>query len=108
VTGAAVAMAWYTPATWRELQAIPEAKVQMSYSQFVRKIERMISEFTAQGIQVVKVSVNVSEMVEWCHQHGYEADSRGSAAFGAALTMALEAGQDVMTMRFEDRTRSVQ
>jgi hypothetical protein len=108
VTDTALGMAWYTPTTWRELRAIPEAKIEMSYSQFVRKVERMISEFTAQGIRVVKVPVNVGQMVKWCHRHGYEVDTKGRAVFGATLTLALEDGQDVMTMPFEDRTRSVQ
>ena len=74
-------MAWYTPATWRELRAIPEAKIEMSYPQFVRKVERMIAGFEARGLRVVKVPINVTQMVEWCHRHGYEADTTGRAAF---------------------------
>ena len=52
MSDAVLAMGWYTPATWRELQAIPEAKIEMSYPQFVRKVERMIAGYEAQGVQV--------------------------------------------------------
>jgi hypothetical protein len=103
-----VGIAWYTPTTWRELRAIPEAKVKMSYSQYVRKVEQMIEGFAAEGICGVKTPIDVGQMVTWCRRHGYDVDSKGRAAFGVALTMALEAGKDVMTMPFEDRTRTVQ
>jgi hypothetical protein len=108
VTDAVLATAWYSPATWRELRAIPEAKIEMTYPQFVRKVERMITGFEAQGVQVVKVPVNVSQMVAWCHRHGYEADTRGRAAYGAVLTMAAADGRDVMTVPVEIREHSVQ
>jgi hypothetical protein len=109
VTDAELGMGWYTPETWRELQAIPEAEIEMSYPQFVRKVERMIAGFEAEGARVVRVPIDVAQMVAWCHRHGYEADTRGRALFGSALTIALEDGRDVMTMPFEDRiTRSVQ
>ena len=102
-------MAWYSPETWRELRAVPEAKIEMSYPQFVRKVERMVAGFEAEGIRVVMVPINVAQMVAWCHRHGYEADSRGRALYGAVLTMAIKAGRDVMTMPFENRiTRTVQ
>jgi hypothetical protein len=105
---ACIGMGWYTPATWRELRAIPEAKIEMTYSALMRKCERSIAEFRAQGVQVVKIPINVSQMVEWCRKHGYEIDTRGRAAFGAAWMTAHNSGRDVMAMPFEDRTRMVQ
>jgi hypothetical protein len=47
MTEACVGIAWYSPETWQELQAIPEAKIEMSYSEFVRKCERGIAGFEA-------------------------------------------------------------
>jgi hypothetical protein len=102
-----LAMAWYTPSTWRELQAIPEAKVTMSYGEFVRKVERMTADYAAEGIQVVRYPINVGQMVEWCHLHGYEVNSRGRAVFGGALATAHGEGRNVMDMPFTDRTRAV-
>jgi hypothetical protein len=40
---ASVAMAWYTPEAWRELQALPEAQIEMTYSEHLRKCERIIA-----------------------------------------------------------------
>ena len=103
-----IAMAWYTPATWRELRAIPEAGIELSYSAFVRKCERRIADYIAQGFRVEKVPVDIGQMKAWCRKHGYALDAKGRAAFGAALAMARDSGEDVMAARFRDNTREVQ
>jgi len=108
MTETCIAWGWYTPETWRELQAIPEAAIEMTYPEFVRKCERQIADLEAQGFRVEKVFIDVGQMVEWCRRNGYEIDSRGRAAFGAALALARSSGQDVMAITIEDRTRSVQ
>lgn len=105
----AIGMSWYSKETWQELQAIPEAKIEMTYPQFVSKVERQIAAMRAQGYAVEKVPINIGQMVAWCHKHGYEVDSAGRSVFGVVLMTARAEGLDVMTMPFEDRiTRSVQ
>ena len=105
----AIGMSWYTQETWQELAAIPEAKIEMTYPQFVSKVERQIAAMRAKGFAVEKVLVDVGQMVAWCHRHGYAVDSTGRSVFGAVLMTARAEGLDVMTMAFEDRiTRSVQ
>ena len=104
----AIGMSWYTPEAWQELRAMPKAKIEMSYSQFTRKCERLIAGFEARGIKVEKVAVDIGQMTAWCHQHGYEIDDMGRTAFGAALTACRASGRDVMATPFEDGTRSVQ
>jgi hypothetical protein len=101
-------MGWYTPATWRELRAIPEAGIELSYSAFVRKCERRIPDYIAQGFRVEKVPVDIGQMKAWCGKHGYALDAKGRAAFGAALVTARESGEDITTLPVEDNTRLVQ
>jgi hypothetical protein len=73
----------------------------------VRKVERMTAEFEAEGVQVVKYPINVAQMVEWCHRHGYEVNSRGRATYGGALATAHGEGRNVMDMPVTDLTRAV-
>jgi hypothetical protein len=103
-----VGMAHYTPEAWRELRALPEAKIEMSYPQFMRKCERLIAGFEASGFQVEKVPIDVGQMVAWCHRHGFEIDTKGRAVFGSVLGACRASGQDVMTAPFEDSTHAVQ
>ena len=101
-------LAWYSPDAWRELCAMPEAGIEITYPEYVRKFERLLAGYAAQGFRVVKVPVDVTLMVAWCRRHGYDIDDKGRAVFGAALMCARDAGQDVMTMPVEDPTRTVQ
>jgi hypothetical protein len=103
-----IGVAWYTLETWRELRAHPEAKIEKTYSEYVRGCERVIAGYTAQGFRVVKLPIDIALMVEWCHAHGYEIDGKGRAVFGAALMNAHGTGRDIMTTPFRDDTRTVQ
>jgi hypothetical protein len=103
-----IGVARYTPETWRELRARPEAKIEKTYSEYVRSYERATAGYTAQGFRVVKLPIDIALMVEWCHAHGYEIDSKGRAAFGAVLMTSYDAGEDIRTMPFRDDTRTVQ
>jgi hypothetical protein len=103
-----VGVAWYTPETWRDLRARPEAKIEKTYPEYIRSYERAVAGYTAQGFRVVKLPIDIPLMVQWCHAHGYEIDSKGRASFGAALLLARDAGKDIMTMPFHDRTRTEQ
>ena len=103
----AIGVAWFTPETWRELRAHPEAKIEDTYSEYVRRYERALAAFTAQGFRVVKVPIDISLMIEWCHAHGYEIDSGGRAVFATVL-LANDAGEDVMSIEFRDDARTVQ
>jgi hypothetical protein len=99
-----IGVAWYSPETWRELCALPEAKIDKTYSEFVRTYEGIVSGCAARGVQAVKVPIDIALMVEWCRKHGYEIDSKGRTAFVAALMLAGK--DDVMTMPFRDNTRT--
>ena len=103
-----IGVAWFTPDTWRELRAHPEAKIEDRYSEYVRSYERATAGYTAQGFRVVKLPIDIPLMVEWCHAHGYEIDTKGRAVFTGALMTARDAGKDVMAMPFRDNTRTEQ
>ena len=78
-------MPWFTPESWRQLQAVADDKLCGSYQAFVRKTNRAIREFEAQGIEVEKFSIDVEHMAAWCRRHGYRVDSRSRALYGVLL-----------------------
>jgi hypothetical protein len=100
-----VHVAWYSPEAWERLAAMPEAQITKSYSDFVRTFETAKRELAARGARIEKMVFDVAaitEMVEWCHRHGYEIDTRGRAAFGAVRAMSG------LSAPLVDKTRSVQ
>ena len=43
-----------------------QGRVEITYGEFVRTFENAVAEFAAQGFKVVKVPVDVGQMVAWC------------------------------------------
>jgi hypothetical protein len=80
----AVGMGWYTPEAWARLEAMPEARIQKSYEDFVHGFEWLAREVQAQGFEIVQIRIDIDQMVSWCHRHGYAVDSAGRAAYGVA------------------------
>lgn len=100
-----MAMAWYSPEAWLELAAIPEAKIDMTYDEYLRNCHSYIERFKKHNISVDLIPVNVGQMVEWCRKHGCEIDCKGRATFGAVLAACCANGADVMSTGFKDGTK---
>jgi hypothetical protein len=105
---AVIGMAWYSSAAWAQLKAIPEARVEMSYLGFLRNFETLARQFAAQGIKVEKVSVDVDQVIAWCHRNGYAIDTTGRSIYGSVLLMALEDPKLLDAPIVDNITRSVQ
>jgi len=102
---AGLAVAWYTPAAWDRLVAIPEAQIDKTYPEFVRATETYMRAFTARGVRPLKQVIDVAdidEMIAWCHRNGYEIDGKGRAVYGVVRSMGG------LNEPFTDETRSVQ
>ena len=103
-----MALAWYSPETWRQLAAISEAHIEKNYRDFVRTFESMAREFAVQGVVVEKVIIDVDHMLAWCHRHGYEIDSTGRATYGAMLQAAGGDPKVLDKTPIVDKTRVLQ
>jgi hypothetical protein len=95
----AICLAFYTPQGWAELQAVPEANVRrIPYRAFAANWKILADAFAARGLTVVRVPVDVAEMLHWCAQHGLDPDSHGRDAYGSALLVAHDSGRSVMSV----------
>jgi hypothetical protein len=98
-----MAIAWYTPATWCQLQDVAGADTLCTYDVFVKKTENLLCGFRAQGIAAEKVPIDVNHMSAWCRRHGYPISATGSrAAYGSILGMHGGELFDINTP-FDDR-----
>jgi hypothetical protein len=102
-----IGMAWYTPEAWKQLVAMPEARIEKSYQDFVHAFERGVRELATRGVRVEKLTIDVAKMTEWCRRHGYEVDTRGRATYGSMLMLARD-DPEVMNRPPIDKTRSMQ
>jgi hypothetical protein len=88
--GKFIGIAWYMPAAWKRLAAIPEAGIQKSYRDYVRATENMERGFAARGIRTKRLTIHIDQMIAWCHRNSYEIDSTGRSIFGTVLTEAQD------------------
>ena len=97
----------YTPETWKRLAAIPEARVEMSYSDYVRNTEKIMRDLAAHGIAAEKNLIDIDRMIAWCRRNGYEIDGKGRSIYGTMLQMARD-DPDAMNAPVDDPTRVIQ
>lgn len=108
----AVAQAWFTPASWVQLEeaiaaaGMPKTVLADSYEDFVSAFDCFVREFARQGIRVEPTPIDVPHMVAWCARWGLRIDSAGRTKYVAALAMADGNLAEVDRRPFVDRTRT--
>jgi hypothetical protein len=104
-----VSVAWYTPEAWERLAAMPEAQIELTYQEYVRKTEAIERQYAAEGVPFKRAVIDaacLADMIEWCRLNGYELDGRGRAVYGAAR--ALNDDRPLKGKPVVDKTRSIQ
>jgi hypothetical protein len=102
-----IGVAWYIPEAWQQLAAMPEARIEKSYQDFVCTFERARRELAAHGVRAERVVIDIDKMTEWCHRNGYEVDTRCRAAYGCMVLLACD-DPDMLDRPVVDKTRVVQ
>ncbi|NQV70188.1 MAG: hypothetical protein HQ498_09195 [Pseudohongiella sp.] len=82
-----VGMCWYQREQWellKESAADPE-RLDDSYEEWKTGANGAIQDLEKQGIYPKKVSVRVSELIEWCNEKGYELNGKARSEFATYL-----------------------
>jgi hypothetical protein len=103
-----VGIAWYSPAAWKRLEAMPEADIQKSYREYVRATENAERGYAARGIRTTRLTIHIDQMIAWCHRNGYKIDSTGRSIFGTVLSAAQDDPMALDRPVEDNITRSVQ
>ena len=65
-------LAWWTPDQWdclKQISVDPDA-LDDTYRDWQRNVERLIKRFRREGATVVRVKVDLDELVAWCEEKG--------------------------------------
>jgi hypothetical protein len=78
-----VGVAWYRAEQWQRLREISADRKELedSYQEWVRNVERAIKELNRNGIQSVKVAVEVEELLKWCQSRNKPVNGEARADF---------------------------
>jgi hypothetical protein len=94
-------VAWYTPASWRQLQAVAGDTL-CTYAEFKRKTEAIVCGFGVRGIKAQKVAIDVDHMAAWCKRHSYPIGASSSRSAYGAVLMAMNGELFDLDTPFDD------
>src|SRR5262249_25823785 len=78
-----VGFAWYTEQQWQRLKELADdvEALDDTYANWLQTAEEAVVTLRSNGIEAMKVAVDVEEAARWCAKHGRPFNSAGRAAF---------------------------
>jgi len=76
-------IAWYSSDQWADLRRVVSdpAELESTYDEWLGVIMRSVPDLINAGFNLVKVPVNVSDLVGWCRQRGKPIDADARAEY---------------------------
>ena len=64
----AIGVAWYRPEEWETLHNASTDKDQLeeTHAQWLKEAKRVVKQLRQQGLQIVKIDVEVADLLLWC------------------------------------------
>lgn len=80
-----VGVAWYKPDQWERLLAVSVDKdnLEETYEEWTLEAKRVIKELRRQGLNIVKVDVNIEELIDWCQQKNIPVNGEARSMYAA-------------------------
>src|SRR5438034_8028509 len=76
-------VAWYSSTQWqylRQVAADPE-RLEQTYQEWLVVAERACREMESSGIAIVKVPLDVQELIDWCRERSLPIDGKARAQY---------------------------
>jgi hypothetical protein len=76
-------IAWYSSEQWATLRSVVSDREQLesTYEGWEAVVRRSVRDFINRGMKLVKVPVDVAELVSWCEQRNIPIDAAARAQF---------------------------
>ncbi|MDH5183047.1 MAG: hypothetical protein OEX12_04080 [Gammaproteobacteria bacterium] len=79
------AFCWFDKDQWQLLEKIDPEGVDDSYEEWRKNANSAISEFEKRGQKIIKVSIKISALQNWCQENGLQPNSKSRSQFAAML-----------------------
>jgi hypothetical protein len=81
----AIGVAWYRPEQWETLRnvSVDRDKLEETYSEWLVEAERVIKQLQQRGLRVIKVDVEISELMLWCESQRIPLDGEARSNYAA-------------------------
>jgi hypothetical protein len=66
-----LALAWYRQDQWQLLldYSTDSDRLERTYQEWLEHVEKKMNEMGKEGINVVKIDINIEDMKKWCERH---------------------------------------
>jgi hypothetical protein len=80
-----VGVAWYRPEQWQRLReiSVDRDELEDTHQEWVRDTEKAIRELNRNGIQCVKVTVEVEQLLSWCQSQNLPVNGEARSRYVA-------------------------
>ena len=80
---AAIGTAWYRRDQWPLLleTAADRSDLEETYDEWLMTIRHTIADMGSQGVRVIKVPIDMEDLLDWCKLEGREQDGAARAAY---------------------------
>ena len=78
-----VGLAWYRPEQWQRLReiSVDRAELEDTHREWLRNSEKAIRELNRNGIESVKVPLDVEELLHWCQSQNLPVDAEARSRY---------------------------
>ena len=82
-----LALAWYRQDQWQLLLACSTDadKLARTYQEWLEHAEEKVNEMGKNGINIVKIDINIEEMKKWCERHDKQIDGHTRSEYAVFL-----------------------
>ena len=76
---------WYRPEQWQRLRevSVDADKLEETHAEWLEIARKTFSDLQRQGVSLVKVDMDVEELLTWCHEQRLPVDGKARARFTA-------------------------
>jgi hypothetical protein len=82
-----LALAWYRQDQWQLLldYSTDSDRLERTYQEWLQHVEKKVNEMGKEGINVVKIDINIEEMKKWCERHDKPIDGYTRSEYAVFL-----------------------
>ena len=83
-----VAICFYTPDSYEELRKVADDKKELcdTYADWLVEFSKAVNGLREQGLEVVPVNINISELKKWCEQNKLKNTSSSRSKYVAEIS----------------------
>ena len=82
-----IALAWYRQDQWQLLldYSTDSDKLERTYQEWLEHVEEKVNEMGKDGINIIKIDINIEEMKKWCGRHDKPIDGHTRSEYAVFL-----------------------